>query len=488
MNSTRQQSTGMVEKLALTTILLLAFLMTSIPHRDYSYPIHIDEWWHYGDSQSLIESGSMPYPDPFDSGELLNPDKEIGFHLFLGELKLVSGISWLNLFRFMPGIIFALLILTAYAFGKKRGFGLGAAFLVMLIPTTVRFLGPAFLVPVALGLIFIPLTLFTLHRLMHDWRGPLVLFLIFLSLLFIHPPTLALISSISVVHFISYLLPGGKRDRNRAIQSIAAFVLMASVYVIMYFWAPSALDFVINEAKDPEAHLAVPPIWDALPKFGYIPVVLSIIGAGILIYRGKRHHWALVLSAVGLLAYEQLYPRFYLGPDIIYERGWLYSYVIMALLGGVALREIWQLTAIALRRRPVLPAAASYALIALLIVPAFALGLRGHLNEPYYHVIDDSTYQDFLWVKEYVPDQYEMAAVDTGVAWAFASVTEKLTYTAEVAPNFHPEGRSTMRFLSAGANDTSWLEERGISIVYSSAAVRNNELAEVHDNVYLLTR
>ncbi len=485
MNPLSQQQARLVEGLFLGIILVLAFFMASIPHFQYPYPLHMDEWMRYGQAQSLMETGRTAYPNPFDSGATFSPDIEVGFHLLLGELKLITGISWLNLFRFLPGIILALLAFQAYVFGKGKGFGLGAAFLVILIPTTCRFLGPAFLVPVALGLTFIPLTLFILHRLMFDLRGPVILFLVFLSLLFIHPPTLAVISAIAVIHFIFFLLPGEK-PQSRCRQSILALVFLVSIYVFMFFWAPSFINFVVKEAMHPEAHLPLPPIWGAVSKFGYIPVALFALGVGILAYRGKRDNWALVLSAVGLLAFQQLYPRFYIGPDIVYERGWLYTYVMMALLGGVALRELGGWTRMALRHKPTITNATSYTIIGILVVLAFALSLRSHFTEPYYHVIDDATYQDFLWVREYVPQQYQIGVLNTGVAWAFASVTGKFAYTAEVAPNFHAKGRSAMEFLHNGASDTTWLQEREIGIVYTPGVVANNQLIKVNNNVYLL--
>lgn len=474
--------------MALVAIMALAFFMASIPHWDYAYPLHIDEWWHLGDAQSLIRAGQMPYPDPFDSGVLFDPDKEFGYHMFLASLNLTSSISWLTLFRYLPGVIFALLALQAYVFGRTMRAGLGAAFLVTLIPTTARFLGPAFVVPVAVGLTFIPLTLFVLHRMMRDFRGPLLLFLIFLSLLFLHPPTLAIVSAISAVHFFFFLIPGPGRDMQRARQSLTASALLASVYVIMLFWAPSALGFILQEAGDTQQHLAAPPITDALPKLGYIPVALAVIGAGILIRRGDRRHRAIVLTTLGLFAFQQVYPRFYLGPDIVYERGWLYLYVMLALLGGVALHEIWALMGRAAWPRTPALSAARYAATGALIAVILALSVRSHLAEPYYHVVDDATYEDFLWIKERVPSEYDVALLDTGVAWVFGAVTDRYAYAAEVAPNYHPRGRSAMEFLRDGAPDTSWLEERGITIVYSPGPIKNEELVEVRDNVYLLTK
>jgi len=467
-------------------ILALAFFMASIPHWDYAYPLHIDEWWHYGDAQSLITTGHTPYPDPFDSGALLSTDKEIGFHILLGGLNLTPSVSWLSLFRYLPGVIFALLALQVYVFGRTMGAGLGAAFLVALVPTTTRFLGPAFLVPVAVGLTFIPLTLLVLHRLMHDAKGPLLLFLILLSLLFIHPPTFAVVSAICAVHLVIYLLPGPGRDPRRARQSLLVLVLLPCVYAVMWFWAPSDLDFVIEEAASSQAHLAAPPITDALLKFGYIPAGLSAIGAAILIHRGERRHWALVLVAAGLFAFQQLYTRFYLGPDIIYERGWLYTFVLLALLGGVALHELWAWLR-RLRWPGPHPAVRCTAIVVLLTL-MLGLSLKSHLAESYYHVVDDASYQDFVWIREHVSSDYEIALLDTSVAWPFAAVTGKYAYTAEVAPNFHPTGRSAMEFLQDGVTDTSWLEQRSITIVYSPNPIKNEDLAEVRDSVYLLIK
>jgi len=488
MKFSSQRFAPLVEAVLLIAILALAFFMTSIPHWSYGYPLHIDEWWHYGDAQSLMESKHFEYPNPFDSGITLSSDIELGFHLFLAELKQITGISWLNLFRFLPGIIFVILTFTAYAFGKRKGFGLAAAFLVTLIPTTIRFLGPAFLVPVALGLTFIPLTLFTLHRLMFDLRGPIILTIVFVTLMFLHPPTLVAVSAISVIHFI-FFLPRREKPKNRAWQSAIALASLVPIYIyLLLLWAPSEFDFVIREALNPEAHIALPPIQDALPKFGYIPVALSIVGTGVLVFRGGRENYALVLSAASLLAYEQIYPRFYIGPDIVYERGWLYTYVMMALLGGVALSAAWRWTQTTLQRNSFKYAVVSYASIIILIFSALILGLKSHLSEPYYQVVDDATYSDFLWIKEFVPRQYNVGVLDTGVAWAFASVSGKFAYTAEVAPNFHDKGRSAMAFLHDGARDTSWLQDRGITIVYTPQAIENSDLIKVHNNVYLLAK
>jgi hypothetical protein len=50
-------------------ILALAFYMTFLPHMDYRYPLHVDEWRAWAWSNSLINAGSISAPDPFSGGD-----------------------------------------------------------------------------------------------------------------------------------------------------------------------------------------------------------------------------------------------------------------------------------------------------------------------------------------------------------------------------------------------------------------------------------
>ena len=470
--------------LLLVMILILAFFMASIPHLDYQYPIHTDEWWRYGDAYSLLEAGHPAYPDIFDNGAVTDTDIEIGFHLFIGELKLITGLPWLAIFRFLPGLILALLAFLAYAFGRKKGYGLEAAFLVTLIPTTIRLLGPAFLVPVALGITFIPLTLLILQRFMNDFRGPVMLFLMLLSLLFIHPPTLAVISAIILMHAGLFMVWRGKSP-GQAKQSVFVLLMFIPIYMLMYWWAADWIGLVTREALSPELHLQLPPIQGAVSEFGYIPALLFLIGTGIIIMRRSAEDWALLLLVVGLLVYLQVYPLFYIGLDIIYERGWLYVFVLMALIGGLALKNM-RLFIQPIFARQSLKTAAFTGAIFILAVIMLIISVRNHFSEYYYYLVDDVTYQDFIWIRDNVPEKYQTGILDTNVAWAFAPLTQKFAYTAEVSPNFHMKGRAAMEFLAEGAEDTNWLVERGISIVYSAEEVNTAHLSKVNHNTYLL--
>ena len=90
----------------LLPVLGLAFYIAFIPHQNYPYPLHVDEWLHLVHSRELIEAGSITFPGSF----LL----EVGFHLFWGVFQQLSGISWMAIFRYFPAIIFMLTVLSVY--------------------------------------------------------------------------------------------------------------------------------------------------------------------------------------------------------------------------------------------------------------------------------------------------------------------------------------------------------------------------------------
>ena len=134
----------------------LAFYIAFIPHSSYPFPVHIDEWNHLSYAQALITAGSTTFTEPF-LGEFtvsISSNLETGFHVLWGVFHQISGLSWFTICRYFPGIVFMMTVLSVYVMARRQGFGWEAALFTCLIPTTVGILGPAFLVPVAMGLLF----------------------------------------------------------------------------------------------------------------------------------------------------------------------------------------------------------------------------------------------------------------------------------------------------------------------------------------------
>lgn len=146
----------------LVCILGFSFVMSFLPHltNNYYLPFHVDEWIHWSSTRAVIESGSTVYVDPY-IGSGIVADSEIGFHLVAGIFYWLSETDFLTIFLIMPAIFSVFTSLTVFNIGERatRKFGLESAFFVAFIPTTVRFLGPSFFVPVTLGLVCITFTI-----------------------------------------------------------------------------------------------------------------------------------------------------------------------------------------------------------------------------------------------------------------------------------------------------------------------------------------
>ncbi|MFC2012776.1 hypothetical protein ACFLUE_00655, partial [Chloroflexota bacterium] len=178
------------EYVILFFIMALAFYITFIPHQSYLYPLHVDEWVHMAKAKAMLQAGSASFLDPFLGQETvgLSANLEAAFHAFWGIFQQISGISWPTIFRYFPGVVFITTVLSVYILARREGYGWQAAFCACLIPTSIGILGPAFLVPVALAIAFIPLSVFIAYNFRSGWSY-LVLFIFVSFLLALHAPT-----------------------------------------------------------------------------------------------------------------------------------------------------------------------------------------------------------------------------------------------------------------------------------------------------------
>ena len=177
--------------LFLVAIIGLAFYMAFIPHQIYPYPLHVDDWKIMAWSQAILQQGTPLITEPF-TGAAAGGDfiylAEMGFCVFLAVFQQISGIAWITLFRYFPSIIFIITVLSVYVMARREGFGWEAAFFACLVITTVGILGPAFLLPVSMGLLFIPLSIFLAFNFRSIWSY-LVLFIFTCFLVSMHAAT-----------------------------------------------------------------------------------------------------------------------------------------------------------------------------------------------------------------------------------------------------------------------------------------------------------
>ena len=498
--NTAVSASGAARLVALGVIMGFAFYTSLIPRLDYDYPLHEDEWTHFTEARAIAEEGTVPFLDPVTGEDRADPVTEetrssphfeVGYQLFLAEFQLITGLPWLAIFRYLPSSVFALTALSAYLFGNRRGFGLEAALFACLIPTTVRFLGPAFAVPVALGLFFVPLILFLVG---HFWstRGLPVLLLALLSFLFIaHAPTALFAALIVAVYGLFQTLRRAlarRSTRRRALAHLAAVlvvVALSSLPLLAYNnWLVGAA------AAEPLPRELLEAPGSMMSRLGYIPYPLFVLGLALLA-RGGRTDRALLVITVLVSAYAFVHYEFGVGNAALYSRSILYLSLLLLLIAGLAAARMrrWLATLLSPRWGGRASFAAAGLVVGAVMLPSLALNVDARYEETFYHRIGETQYDDFVWVRDNLCSGYGRALTDPRFGRPFAAVSGRYAYaaipatTAPVRPARLDEARLV---LKEGVPDADWLREHGVSIVYSTGRVESPELVKVHDRVYVL--
>ena len=114
------------------------------------------------------------------------------------------------------------------------------------------------------------------------------------------------------------------------------------------------------------------------------------------------------------------------------------------------------------------------------------ISIYNNLNTPYYHIIDENDYDNFLLIKENSPRNVTVLS-DPWKARALAPIAEKVVFA--VIP-FGPDEKQTimainaMKFLNENCSNIRFLQENNISIVYTNDVCKNPYLQEFSDNIY----
>jgi hypothetical protein len=499
----------------LAGILLFSFWVGMSPHWDYIYPLHVDEWFALGYTQSTLNYGSLEYPNPYSPWEVsLHP--EMGFHLLLGFLETVTGLSWMSLYRIAPGVLLALLAFLTYAFGHRSGFGWAAALFVPLIPTSIRTLGPAFVVPVTAAMMFIPVTLLLLNTMEEKSQGKSLWLLLVLigGTIFVHPPTEVAITVLAVLYLAGFVLSAlaQKRYGEGVSLLLAIGVRMMIPVVILGLWLPSLSQEVLEQSAsaDSSGAVALLGLHSGYPQaFGIVAVAVSILGLFLFITRGDGiRSYPLPLFTLLLLVFLVFFfPMYRLGPGILYERGWLYLGLLMSIFAGYGVafyfRSIPAIARPVASRLQVPPGSWMAASLWSAGVAAVALALITGLvaNEPrrdysgYYHVINDSIFADFRWLGRHSAPGQMVAMGEPSLGWAYPPVAGpgSTVYQAVSSPWTHNDANKARAMLASGEADVPWLKEAVVSVFYTCRPrtfvcedLENTDLFKVRRGVYLV--
>ena len=480
--------------LLLILILGMAFYIAFIPHQNYLYPLHVDEWVHMARSEAIMQAGSVTFVDPFLGGEFLGPGSnlEASFQLFWGVFQSISGISWLTIFKFFPGIIFIITVLSVYIMAQREGFGLEAAFFTLLIPTTVGILGPAFLVPVSMGLLFTPLILFLAFN-FRTVRAYLLIFIFICFLLAIHAPS-AIAPIIVLAPYILLNLKGNFKH-----SMVIALVLLLP-FLIIFPWIFDLLLPTARSLLSPQPPTGFVQLPRVIQSYGYLPIALCLLGTLLLGIRGGKKNYGLVLGLLALLLMLVSFFSFHYGVPIVYERGLMYMMLMVSIIAGAGLMGVKSLKLPARLdswlRIPAVTQNVGKSLCLIIAGVILAITVPQRLSIPYYHMIDERDYQAFIWIKNNLNQNYDKVMLDPWKATAFTALTGKHVYSRlHTVPEETDE--KAYSFLRNGSRDTTLLRENGISVIYTRLydltqngdiefSSNNPDLIEVSKNIYLL--
>ena len=467
--------------LKLVPILALAVYIAFIPNQNYPYLVHIDEWVHLAYSKAMLQAASTTFTDPFFGQGVvgLSTHLEAGFHLFLGVFHRISGISWLTIFRYFPSVIFAVTVLSVYVMARRWGFGWEAAFFTALIPTTVGILGPAFLVPVAMGLLYVPLSLFLAFNFRTAWSY-LTLFIFASFLLAIHAPSAIFVGLVLAPYLLLNLKGNFKHSLAIALALVIPF--LAPFPWIFALLLPTAKS-LLSQTPVP-THIDFPMV---IKTYGYLPISLCLLGTFRLVIRGDKKSYGLVFGLLALLALLVTFYTFHYGVSILYQRGLMFMMLMLGIIAGAGLAGI---RSFRLPRWPVkgnpLPAKVTGIVLCLVIIGAtIAMTLPKRQDTPYYHMINQQDYEAFVWIGNNVGEGYNKAILDPWKATAFSAITQKYIYT-RIHARPMPRDQEAAKFLKGGCADTDFLRKNGISIVYTREPSSNPDLVEIREWVYLL--
>jgi 1-acyl-sn-glycerol-3-phosphate acyltransferase len=224
--------------------------------------------------------------------------------------------------------------------------------------------------------------------------------------------------------------------------------------------------------------------------YGYLPVAFCLLGTFLLVIRGDKKSYSLVLGLVVMLLVLVTYYTFHYGMQPLYTRGLMYMMLMMSVVAGAGLNGIRKLKIpekISRQLRvPSLVTQNMGAILCFVLVGiVLAQAIPSHQRIPYYHMIDGQDYEVFVWIKDNVAEKYDRAILDPWKATAFTAITRKHVYT-RIHEFAKPSDDEAYEFLSDNCTDTAFLRENGISIVYTGDECKNPSLIKVRQNVYLL--
>lgn len=447
----------------------------------YRYPVHLDEYWHWGMATAVQRTGVAEAPDPFtgasartDAEGLRYPTQihERGFHAYFATFQSATGLDWIVIFEVLPSVIAVLTGLAIFVLAERWGGGAEAALWYAAVPTTLRFLGPGFLVPISLALFIVVVGFFvaTDRRSRSAWGAALILSA---GVWPIHAMGALLLTALIGL----YLTFVGVSARSAAL--LAAIALPFALAWPHYAGDLSAT--VLREST-------LPAGLEVLRAVGPAVYVAAAIGAGTLVAARPRQTraagaaLAIVVIAGLVLVWARATAE--ADPFRLYDRTVSVLLPLLAILGGAGTAAL--VAGSTKRTARNLPRAATLAIVvAILAAQGSAVVQAGNASEAtYYHPLTTGRYDAMSAFAE-SPHWPRAAVVDGLDTMAWTALTGGSTLYVKSPLAGRPPA-AIEAFFASGARDTEYLVTNDITVVVTDRPVANPDLVHAGGAIYVL--
>jgi hypothetical protein len=438
------------------------------------HPVHTDEWHYWAHADAMMSQGNWSFTDYY-YGYNSGYHSEVGFLIFIGSFNEITGLDWNSVFLLLPLIITVIIILLLYKIGQAFDAGLPCALFAAILPTTLRFLGMGFLVPLSLGIILILSIVYLVLYKNSSWTLPIIV-LAMGTMVLVHPPSavagLVVVFAAGLVNIIF--------KRWKFGFSLLAFTFLIIILALFLpglwisdFWAAQGFN-IFNTGS---FFLPSLTLENYIRTFGFWLFIFGFIGALLLLKEKKYQTWAyvIILSCVGSLV---LIFRYILDKinnvQALHDRVVFIFFSLLVIPTGKTIAWVWKSSKIA----------TAIIVITILITAGYM-----QKTTQYYEIVNETEYKDFNWIKDNLNESYDKAILDPWKAIAFSPITKKMVYYQ--IPQGPDTNIQTMighinTFFDGQCSDTGFLIDNGISIVYTTSPVTNDALIQVHPNVYVL--
>ena len=316
-------------------------------------------------------------------------------------------------------------------------------------------------------------------------------------LFLIHPPTA--FAGIVIVSIYTIFLITEKKFKIAALQAIFLIIPMIVIFYFTSRWDIN-INHLLQATYGQQYELTFSRIWISFEHLGYITWILFIIGTYLSFTRGKALQRTLSVASIGFIIIIGIYDQLNYGLPIIYERTFMYLFLLVTLIAGFALAEL-RYTLANLDKNSFFKKYSTktqkhlkktqYLLPIIIVILLITTAIPSHITLPYYTQLNEEEFETALWLKENLPgarDQnltYDRIAIDPFKAAPFSSVSGLYISFSSMHPLLRYDQRDKMiEFLENNCTDSSFLQRYKISVIYAPTC-HNDNLTQVYENIYL---